>query len=424
MLGGAGGGGVEVDVGVEHLIRGVFDRPRPRGAVEAGLRGCSGGDGAEDVGAAPSGALGSDRVEDVVDGRGWLIASVLPRDVVGETLGSPPELGGLGQPPGPGLVEGELALGRSGVLGSLPFDRGGLSTCRVSPLSFAEGGEEDDLEVLDLKHSLGERFEQLRRKARYLGLAVDDRAPLGAVAVGALGTQHRLVEVAEGVLVVLEVVAVERVPPAVRRLDLAADDSVRVQLRVVLAGGGLLEHRHGEAVRIGEGPGAVHSHSGGAAVALEVGEGGADRRVVGVEHARVAGESPPDRDRFRCREGGVVTGDGPDDRAVLGEPVDERRTERRAGLRVMTRQDRFEIGGRNRAVEAEVGRLRARPLTRKFLGLLRVDVAGVAPILYGVVDGRGCGGRGVDRPHPQHGTPPGRRPAGHPARPAGSCLSC
>jgi hypothetical protein len=420
----AGGGGIEVDVGVDDLVGGVFKGPGPGGAVEAGLGWSAGSDGAEDVGAPPGGAVGGDGVEDVVDRWRGQIDGYLPGKLGREATRSPAQLGGLVEPAGTGLVDREPGLVGAGIECGVAFDGRSLSAGRVAALSFSERVEEHRAQVVHLVGALGELVEHLTGDLGDLGLAVDDRAPGDAVAVGELGAQHRLVEVAEGVLVVLEVVGVERVPPAVRGLDLAGDDGVGVELGVVLARGGLLEGGHSEPVGVGEGPGAVDAHPGGAAVALEVAEDGGDGGVVGVEHGLVAGEPPPHRHRFRCREGGVVAGHGLDEGAVVGEPIDKRRAERGPGLRVVARQERFEVGGDDGAGQSEVGGLAAGPVPRRLLGSFRVDVAGVAPVRAGVVAGGGRSRRGVDGPHPQHGTPPGRHPAGHPARPAGTCLSC
>jgi hypothetical protein len=263
--------------------------------------------------------------------------------------------------------------------------------------------------LLDLAGALGEDLEQLVWHVGDLGLGFDDRSPPHAVAVGELGAQDRLVQPTEGALVVLEVVGVEGVPGAVGGPDLGGEHDVAVDLGVVLPGGRLLEHGHGQALGVGEVAAAVGADPGGAAVALDVVEHGLHGEVVGVEDAGVAGEAPPDRHALGRREGSIETGDGLDELAVAGDPVPERRAEPLAGDRVVAGQDGFEVLDGHGAGETEVVGLAARPAAGGFVAVVGVEVAGV-------VAGRCGGGPGVDRPHAEH------------ARvllpPAGTCLLC
>src|SRR4051794_31118240 len=100
-----------------------------------------------------------------------------------------------------------------------------------------------------------------------------------------------------------------------------------VKLRVVLAGSGLPERSHDQAVDVRVLAGAVDPYAGGGAVALEVVEDGAHREVVGFEQARVAGQSPPHRERLRRRERRIEPRYGGDEVALAAVAVDERGAE-------------------------------------------------------------------------------------------------
>ena len=104
--------------------------------------------------------------------------------------------------------------------------------------------------------------QQLARQAGDLGLAVDDRLPRHPVAVGQLGSQHRLVQAAQHPLVPLQVAGVQRQPPAVVGLDLGRDDGVGVQLRVVGPRRRLAERGHRQPERVGVLAAAVDPHPG------------------------------------------------------------------------------------------------------------------------------------------------------------------
>ena len=180
---------------------------------------------------------------------------------------------------------------------------------------------------VDRHGPLGEDVEELVGDAGDLGLAVADRQPVDAEAVGELVAQHGLVEAAEHALVPLEVAGVERQPAAFRRVDLGGDDRVGVDLRIVGTRRGLAECGDRQPVGVGMHPPAVGADAGRRAEPLEVRQGCGDGDVVGLQQPRVAGECPPHRQRLGCRERRVEPGDGTDDPAVGGDPVEQLTTE-------------------------------------------------------------------------------------------------
>ena len=166
-----------------------------------------------------------------------------------------------------------------------------------------------------------------------------------------------------------------------------------VELRVVLPRRGLLEHRHGEPGRVGELAPAAVPHPGRAPVGLEVRERGLDGDVVGVEHALVAGQAPPQRHGLGGGEGGVVAGDGADELAVLGDLVPERVPETDTGGRVEARQQILELLLADRPRQPEAIGLPARPEAGDLVAVLRVEIARIAGV---IPSGLPCPG-GVDR---------------------------
>ena len=105
--------------------------------------------------------------------------------------------------------------------------------------------------VLDLDGALREHPQHVLRDAGDLGLAVHDRFPLEAEAVGEFVADHRLVDAAEHPLVLLHVLAVERDPATVGGADLVRDDAVGVEVGVVGSRRRLAELGHREAARVG-----------------------------------------------------------------------------------------------------------------------------------------------------------------------------
>ncbi len=250
---------------------------------------------------------------------------------------------------------GSPDFGPARVDRGLSLDGGGFPAGGVAAFAFEERLGQHLAEGFDLGGALGEHLEQLVGDTVDLGLALHDRSPGDAIAVGELGPQDRLVQPADGLLGLLRVVAVEGHPPPVRGDDLGGDDGVGVELRVVLPRRGLLEHGHGEPGGVGELAAAAVPHPGRAPVGLEVGERGLDGDVVGVEHTFVAGQAPPQRHRLRGGEGGVVARDGADELAVLGDLVPERVPETDPGGRVEPGQEVLEL------VLADTGPGRPRP---------------------------------------------------------------
>ena len=218
------------------------------------------------------------------------------------------------------------------------------------PFALAELVDLVGQRVVDVAGPLREHVEQLVGDAGDLGLAVDDRSPVDAEAVGELGAQHRLVEAAEHPLVPLQVAGVERQPATVGGLDLGRDHGVGVDLRVIGPRRRLAERRHRQPVRVGMQAArrstrirVVDPNRSRCASAARHGD------VVGLEEPAVAGQRPPHRQRLRRRERRVEPRHRPH------HPPARRRTGRRArgpsgvpGRRVTARQQRLELLDRRR----------------------------------------------------------------------------
>ena len=181
----------------------------------------------EHVGPGPRRTTSREPIDDLVDGDHLrCLVRTQSRDVDGgdEPAGSPVELGCFTGPPCPQIptplpvlwawVSADASrhsAARSQVVGSRPF-------------AATELADLDGQRVVDLIGALGEHLQQLPRQADDLGLAVDDRLPRHPVAVGQLGSQHRLVQAAQHPLVPLQVAGIQRQPPPVVGLDLGRDD--------------------------------------------------------------------------------------------------------------------------------------------------------------------------------------------------------
>jgi hypothetical protein len=407
---GAVAGRVEGDAGLDDLVADALDGARPLASrqLRHGRREVA--DGVDDVLAGPGGAESGELLDHLGDAQRRLDRGRLARRGShggDDRFASPAHRRGFVDPTRgqrPGRCAG---FGSARVLGGLPSEGGALPPGRVSTLPRPELADLDRQELVDLAGALGERGEQLGGHADDLGLALDDRTPGDAIAVGELGPKHRLVQAAEGSLLALEGAGVERHPPS-RGLDLGGDDDVAVELGVVLAGGGLAERRHGEPAGLRVLAVAVDPHPRGGGVALDVVEHGAHRQVVRLGQPRVAGQAPPHRQRLRRRERRVEPAHGADQPALGVDAVDQLGAEPRPRDGVAAAQERFEVLGRHRPGQSQSLGLPAEPDALAFRAL----VGQVA----GVVAGRVMRAVGVDGGHPQHDallSPP-----------AGTCLTC
>ncbi len=258
-----------------------------------------------------------------------------------DALAGPADAFGLAPPPGHQLLEGDAGLVPAGVGGGFPGDGRVLPLGRVAAFAFAEAEQHHLAEVFDLPGPLREHLEDLGGDAGDLGLAVDHGSPGDAVAGGELGAQDRLVDEAQGPLVVLQIRRIQRIPAAIGQLHLGGGDPVGVQLGVVLPGRGLGEERHRQPDGVRIGPGPVHPDTGGGPEPLDMIHHRLHGQIMGLPPAVVAGERPQHRHRLRGGEGAVEAGHRLDQLAVLGHPIHEPGTEQPTGVRVVAGEDRL-----------------------------------------------------------------------------------
>ena len=112
--------------------------------------------------------------------------------------------------------------------GGLAFQGGMFELRRMPPRALAELVDLVLQRLADLGGALGELLQQLDRDTGDLGLTLDDLTEGDAVPVRELGTQHRLIQTAEGALVMLQYPGVQRQPAAIIGLHLGRDHQVRV----------------------------------------------------------------------------------------------------------------------------------------------------------------------------------------------------
>ncbi len=160
--------------------------------------------------------------------------------------------------------------------------------------------------------SFGPQLDQLGRHAGDLGLAVlADRGPGQAEGAGQLVAQRGLVERAGGLLVRVDLMAVQGAPAPVAAADLVQHQGVGVQLRITGPRGAVVEHRGHEPVGAHLGV-PVAADPGERRVGVQVVQRSAHRGGVraadGAADLLVA-ERPQRADRLRRGERQVVTGD-------------------------------------------------------------------------------------------------------------------
>jgi hypothetical protein len=161
--------------------------------------------------------------DDLVDiHRGRLARLLTPGfgDGVHERDTVPADRRGFVVPPCHEFGDTVAGLVRAGIDGGLALDRGEFPLVRIPTLATDELSNLRGDGVVDLLGPLREQLAHFDGDAEDLGLAVDDRFPGDAEAVGEFVAQHRLVEAAEHPLVLLHVAGVERQPATVIGLDL------------------------------------------------------------------------------------------------------------------------------------------------------------------------------------------------------------
>ena len=237
-----------------------------------------------DVGPGPGRPDGGELIEDLLDGhrRVGLVLVCWDGETFGETLGRPAQLPGFVPPPLPQVGDRLAGLAGPGVGGGFAGHGRPLPAGRVPALPGSELLDRVGQCCVDLRRALREHLQQLGRDAGDLGLAVDDRPPGDAVAVGELGAQHRLVQAAQHPLVPLQEPGVQGPPPPIDGLDLGRDHGVGVELRVVGPGGGLAERRHRQPEGVGMQPAALMPDAGGRPVPLQVAPAPRSRRRRGL----------------------------------------------------------------------------------------------------------------------------------------------
>jgi hypothetical protein len=399
--------GVEVHALPEHLAGNAVQGRRPLRAGEPWDRWGQVAYRPHDVGPRPGGPDGGELIEDLGDGHRCvgLVLVCWDGETVGETLGRPAELPGFVPPPLPQVRDGLAGLARPGVGGGLAGHGGPFPAGRVPAFPGSELFDGVGQCCVDLRRAFRERLQQLGWDAGDLGLAVDDRPPRDAVAVGELGPQHRLIQAAQRPLVPLQEPGIQGPPPPIDGLDLARDHSMGVDLRVVSPGGDLTERRHRQPDSVGMQPATVRADPSGGPVPLQVAQRRADGDVVSVEQAGVAGERPPHAQRLRCRERGIEPRHRPHHPPIGRPPIDQRRSQPRAVARVATLEQQLQIVGLDPTVETEPVGLPADPVAW-FL-------AGGASQVAGVVGSGSHRRRRVEGGDPQH----------QPAQPdRGTCL--
>ncbi len=190
-------------------VGGVIDGAGPVGARVPGLGWGVVADGGEQIRPPPGRRRGGDGVEDVVDGRLGPFGLGPARNRLSEAFAVPAEGVGFVDPACLRFVDRQSGLGAAGVGGGFAFDGGRFSTVRVPALAFQERFGEQFAEGFDLGGALGERIEQVVGYPDDLRLALVDGPPADAVAVRELSPQDGLVDAANGLLRLLDVVGVE-----------------------------------------------------------------------------------------------------------------------------------------------------------------------------------------------------------------------
>jgi len=97
-----------------------------------------------------------------------------------------------------------------------------------------------------------------------------------------------LVEAAKGALVALQHSRVQHQPAAILGLDLARDDEMGVQLRVIGPTGRLAEPTHDQALGVGMEPAAVGTDAGGRSEPFQMRQHSLDGHIVRFREPLVA----------------------------------------------------------------------------------------------------------------------------------------
>ncbi len=219
-----------------------------------------------------------------------------------------------------------------------------------------------------------------------------DGVPAQAQALGELGAQRRLVEVAGRLRVPVQQPPVQRGPAAVRTLRRVRDHDVRVQQRITRARGPVPERRRDEAAASNE-HGAAVSAACHARLTFQIRKRVTDRGLVsGDDLAHDLGLADPEQHAHALRrtEGEVEAGDG-----ARGE----RLSQRLAGRRVLPAQQPDDALLADGTLEPEGGCPAADPCARS-LALAGVVVLPSLRDLVGVVaTSRGARAQLPDRQH-------------------------
>ena len=311
-------GRVEIDAVVHHRV----DRPAQCGvppfARHLGDRAKCVGNDAQYVHTVPGGTLGREVLDDL------LRCSAVPRlgtvccgDRCAQRLGRHAEFPCLGSPPRPQIRDTVACLVPTGIGGGLAANGRSLDARRVAALALPKVDELVGNRLFYLDGPLREPVKERLGNALDLSLAVDDVAERHAEPIREFGPKHALVQSAKGPLVALQQASIEGAPVTVIGLRLAGDHDVRVQLRIIGATRGLPKRGDRQADGLRMKPPTVVTNSRGGAESLDFAHHGFDRYVMALRESIVAGERPPCREGFRCRQGRVKTGDGANDRAVV-----------------------------------------------------------------------------------------------------------
>ncbi len=218
----------------------------------------------------------------------------------GERGGVDAEAGGFALPACPQIRHAEPGLLRSGVDRGFAFHRRVLEPRRITTLTIEEVGELVTHLHIDLTGPLRELIEQLRRHAADLGLAVHDRIEHHPEPGRHLGAQHRLIEVAEGLLILLQRQRIQRIPATIRGLDLRRDHHMGMQLRIIRTARRLTKHPHRQPTRLRMQSGAVRADPCRRAVLLHHRHDRVDGDVVTLGEPLVTRQCPQHRQRLRC----------------------------------------------------------------------------------------------------------------------------
>ena len=123
---------------------------------------------------------------------GWHHGPCGLRDRLAERLGSDPDAGGFGAPPCRQIWDTVGALVEPCVGGGFAFEGGVFEPGRVPAFALAELGDLHLQLAAHLGGAFGEVLDQLGRYTGDIRLTVDDLTEGDPLAVGELGTQHRL----------------------------------------------------------------------------------------------------------------------------------------------------------------------------------------------------------------------------------------